>query len=45
MQSICSDIVHHAGKTYIVLVDRFSNWPSVHKTGGGGGVEDLVKVL
>ena len=30
---------------YIVIVDRFSNWPSVIKTGGKGGAEDLVKAL
>ena len=31
MQQICSDIAHHAGHSYVVIVDRFSNWPLVYK--------------
>ena len=42
MQQICSDIAHYAGHTYVVIVDRFSNWPSVYKS---QGAEGLVKAL
>jgi hypothetical protein len=42
MQQICSDIAHYAGKIYVIIVNRFSNWPSVSKA---GGAEELVKVL
>ena len=42
MQQICSDIAHYAGQTYIVIVDRFSNWPSVYKMQKADG---LVKAL
>ena len=31
MQQICADIAHYAGNSYLVIVDRFSNWPSVYK--------------
>ena len=30
---------------YIVIVDSFSNWPSVIKTGEKQGAKDLVKTL
>ena len=42
MQQICSDIAHFSGHTYLVIVDRFSNWPSVYKAAGSKG---LVKAL
>ena len=42
MQQICSDIAHYAGHSYIVVVDRFSNWPSVYKM---QGAEGLVRAL
>ena len=42
MQQVCSDIAHYAGNTYVVIVDRFSNWPSVYKC---QGAEGLVKAL
>ena len=42
MQQICSDIAHHAGHTYVVIVDRFSNWPSVYKVTKAIG---LIKAL
>ena len=42
MQMICSDIAHFGGHTYMVIVDRFSNWPSVYKVAGSKG---LVKAL
>ena len=42
MQQICSDIAHHGGFTYVVIVDRFSNWPSVYQV---KKAEGLVKAL
>ena len=42
MQQICSDIAHYSGHTYVVIVDRFSNWPSVYKV---QKAEGLVKAL
>ena len=42
MQQICSDIAHYSGHTYVVIVDRFSNWPSVYKS---QRAEGLVKAL
>ena len=44
MQSICSDLAYIGNNRYVVLVDRYSNWPSVHKIGGGGS-RDLIKIL
>ena len=34
-QSICADFCHYAGSYYIVVVDRYSNWPIVEKSAGG----------
>ena len=31
MQQICLDIAHYNGNSYIVIVDRFSNWVSIYK--------------
>ena len=42
MQKICSDIAHFGGHSYIVIVDRFSNWPSVYKF---EKAEGLVRAL
>ena len=42
MQQICSDIAHHGGFTYVVIVDRFSNWPSVYQVKKADG---LIKAL
>ena len=44
MQSICCDKAHVGKYTYFVLVDRFSNWPSICQT-IGGGAKDLIKFL
>ena len=38
MQQLCTDIAHFGGKTYIVIVDRYTNWPSVYPTDGANGV-------
>ena len=42
MQHICSDIAHYGGHSYVVIVDRFSNWPSVYKVEKAKG---LIKAL
>ena len=34
-QSICADFFHHAGCYYLVVVDRYSNWPIVKKSREG----------
>merc|ERR1712115_464102 len=44
MQSLCCDKAHVGKHTYFVLVDRFSNWPSVCQT-TGGGAKDLISFL
>ena len=44
MQSLCCDKAHVGKHTYFVLVDRFSNWPSICQT-TGGGVKELVMFL
>ena len=30
-QSICADFFSHAGRTYLIIVDRYSNWLSIQK--------------
>ena len=34
-QHLCADFFHHEGVTYLVLVDRFSNWPIVSPSRDG----------
>ena len=34
-QLICADFFHHKGHYYLVVVDRYSNWPVVDKAEGG----------
>ena len=34
-QSICADFFHHVGCYYVVIVDRYSNWPIVEKSKEG----------
>ena len=42
-QCLCADYFHHLGKNYLVLIDRYSNWPIVkHADDGARGV---VKAL
>ena len=42
MQQICSDIAHHGGRSYIVIVDRYTNWASVYPADGADG---LIRAL
>ena len=34
-QCVCADYFSHKGKSYLVLVDRYSNWPIVEKVPDG----------
>ena len=40
---LCADYFHHGGFAYLVLVDRYSNWPIV--TRSTNGAEGLCRVL
>ena len=34
-QCVCSDFFSYKGMTYLIIVDRYSNWPIVERTTGG----------
>lgn len=34
-QCLCADFFHHKGTNYLVIVDRYSNWPIVEKSSDG----------
>jgi hypothetical protein len=42
-QCICSDYFHYAGTHYLIIVDRYSNWPIVQRSSGGAA--GLIKCL
>ncbi|XP_021352553.1 uncharacterized protein LOC110449789 [Mizuhopecten yessoensis] len=42
-QMICSDYFTYNGKDYVVIVDRYSNWPIVHRS--DSWADGLVKRL
>ena len=42
-QMICSDYFTYNSKEYVVIVDRYSNWPMVYRS--ESGAEGLVKLL
>ena len=42
-QHICSDYLKLHGKSYVVVVDRFSNWYNIYI--GKGGATSLVDVM
>ncbi|XP_014678331.1 PREDICTED: uncharacterized protein LOC106818127 [Priapulus caudatus] len=42
-QMICSDYLTYNSKDYVVIVDRYSNWPMVYRS--DSGAEGLVKRL
>ena len=46
-QCICADFFHHAGFSYVVIVDRYSNWPIVERSKGGskGLIECLRRIF
>lgn len=35
-QYICADFFHYKGANYVVIVDRYSNWPIVERSHAGG---------
>ena len=37
-QHICADFFSYKGTNYLIIVDRFSGWPTVKKTNGAQGV-------
>ena len=43
-QYVSSDYFVYAGTNYLVIVDRYSSWPSIYKCRDGTSAE-LVKVL
>lgn len=46
-QSICADFFHFAGCNYIVVVDRYTNWPIVEKSchGANGLITCLRRIF
>ena len=42
MQQICSDIAHIEGKSFVVIVDRYTNWVSVYPA---NKTEGLIRAL
>lgn len=42
-QCVCSDFFSYKGVTYLVIVDRYSNWPIIERT--TGGAEGLIDSL
>ena len=42
-QMVAADYYHYGGKDYVVVVDRYSNWPQVYKSENGAA--GLRKVL
>ena len=42
-QCICADYFHYQGHTYLVIVDRYSNWPIVERA--KDGAEGLINTL
>ena len=42
-QCICADYFHYKGHTYLVIVDRYSNWPIVERD--KDGATGLIKTL
>ena len=44
MEHVCADYFQYRGREYLVIVDRYSNWPSVYFPKNSGGAE-LVKIL
>jgi hypothetical protein len=42
-QMVCSDYLTHGGRDYLVVVDRYSNWPIAYRS--EGGAEGLIRNL
>lgn len=44
MEQICGDYFTYRSRDYLVLVDRYSNWPTVHLP-KNGGANELIRIL
>ena len=44
-QCLCADYFSYGGENYLVIVDRYSNWPVVMKAKYGDGCKQLIDVL
>ena len=46
-QAICADYFHYGGQHYCVMVDRYSNWPTVEKSkdGANGLITSLRRIF
>ena len=42
-QCICADYFHYQGYTYLVIIDRYSNWPIVERA--KDGAQGLINIL
>ena len=43
-QCVCADFFHYKGCNYLVVVDRYSNWPIVERAQGGAqGLIDCLR--
>ena len=43
-QCVCSDYFHYKGHAYLVIVDRYSNWPIVERAiNGSKGLIDILR--
>ncbi|XP_052231018.1 uncharacterized protein K02A2.6-like [Dreissena polymorpha] len=43
-QCICADFFHHKGVNYLVIIDRYSNWPIIEQsTNGSTGLIDSLR--
>jgi len=42
-QQVCSDFFCHKGQSYLVIVDRYSNWPVIQQA--ASGAQGLIKCL
>ena len=43
-QCVCSDFFHYKGTNYLVIVDRYSNWPIIERsTGGATGLINCLR--
>ena len=43
MQKLCADYFQHNGKSYLVIVDRYTNWPTVFE--GSNKADSLITIL
>lgn len=44
-QMVCSDYFSYGGSTYVVIVDRYSNWPVVALVKPGDGAQQFINAL